>query len=61
MLFKINSNLMHSLNGALPLPFVSELVTRGAYGCLYRRILAVEQFFLPQDIYAPLSISMERA
>ena len=38
MLFKIKSNLMHSLNGALPLAFVSELVTRGAYGCSYRRI-----------------------
>ena len=30
MLFKIKSNPMHPLSGALPLPFVPALVTRGA-------------------------------
>ena len=30
MLFKIKSNPMHSLSGALPLSYVPERVTRGA-------------------------------
>ena len=30
MLFKIKGNLMHSLSGALPLPYVPVRVTRGA-------------------------------
>ena len=30
MLFKIRSNPMHPLSGALPLPYVSASVTRGA-------------------------------
>ena len=30
MLFKIKSNPMHPLSGALPVPYVSARVTRGA-------------------------------
>ena len=30
MLFKITSNPMHPVSGALPLPYVPERVTRGA-------------------------------
>ena len=44
MLFKIKSNPMHPLSGALPLPYLSARVTRGAF-VTYRqslRLLAVE-------------------
>ena len=64
MLFKIKSNPMLPLSGALPVPYVPARVTRGA-------LVAPRHSFapprcrtshaVPQNLSAPLSISLERS
>ena len=59
MLFKIKSNPMHRLSGALPLPYVPERVTRGA-------LVARRHSFAPSRCrtsqyrrsFMPLSVSL---
>ena len=59
MLFKIKSNPMHPLSGALPLPYVPARVTRGA-------LVAHRHSFAPprcrtsqyRRIFVPLSVSL---
>ena len=59
MLFKIKSNPMHPLSGALPLPYVPARVTRGA-------LVAHRQTFAPtrcrtyqyRKTFVPLSVSL---
>ena len=59
MLFKIKSNLMHPLSGALPLPYVPARVTRGA-------LVANRHSFAPPPCitsqyrrsFVPLSVSL---
>ena len=63
MLFKIKSNQMHPLSGALLLPYVPARVTRGA-------LVAHRHSFVPprcrtskysQKLCAPLCVSLERS
>ena len=59
MLFKIKSNPMHALRGALPLPYVPARVTRGA-------LVAHRHSFAPpccrtsqyRRTFVPLSVSL---
>ena len=51
MLFKIKSNPMHPLSGALPLPYVPTWVTRG-YSWY---------FSVSQKLCAPLGVSLEQS
>ena len=62
MLFKIKSNKMHPLSGALPLPYVPARVTRGA-------LVAQRHLFAPprcrtfqcRRSFVPLSVSLWNA
>ena len=63
MLFKIKSNPIHLLSGALPLPYVPARVTRGAF-VAHRRLLvrasSLKDFSVSQKLCAPLGVSLER-
>ena len=63
MLFKIKSNPVHPLSGALPLPYVLARVTRGAL-VAHRHSFAPPRcgdFSVSQKPYAPLCVSLERS
>ena len=64
MLFKIKSNPMYSLRGALPLPYVPARVTRGVLGA-HRHWFAPPRCrtsqYRSQNLYAPLAVSLERS
>ena len=64
MLYKIRSNPVHPLNGALHGPYVPVWVTRGAFGYTYAPYigtlmhrLAAEPRAVQQDFYSPLGVS----
>ena len=59
MLFKIESNPMHSLGGALPLPYVPSRVTRGAL-VAHRHSFAPLRCRISQycRTFVPLSVSL---
>ena len=59
MLFKIKSNPMHPLSGALPLPYVSARVTRGAL-VAHRHSFAPPRCITSQypRTFVPLSVSL---
>ena len=62
MLFRIRSNPMHPLSGALPLPFVSARVTRGAF-VAHRHSFAPPRCRTSQyrRSFVPLSVSLWNA
>ena len=59
MLFKIKSNPMHPLSGALPLPYVPARVTRGAL-IAHRHLFAAHRCRTSQYFrtFVPLSVSL---
>ena len=57
MLFKIKSNPMHSLSGALPLPYVPARVTRGAL-VVHRHSFAPPRCRTSRRTFVPLSVSL---
>ena len=62
MLFKIKSNPMHPLSGALPLPYVPARVTRGALVAQGTRSrLLVVGFSVSHNLCDPLCVSLERS
>ena len=55
---------MHPLCGALPVPYVPVRVTRGtlmAHRYTYAPSRPLLNLAVPQEIYSPLSISLERS